>query len=157
MKNLILWRHAEAEVNSISGADSDRALTKRGYKDAAKMAKWLNKHLPPNTQVFCSPARRCLETVAALQKIKSIQLEVSDFLSIETTPEIITNKISEENSSNTILIVGHQPNLGIVISKLLDINESVCPIKKGSVWWLQQRVKEEGMQTYLFAVQPPNF
>ena len=157
MKNLILWRHAEAEVNSISGADSDRALTKRGYKDAVKMAKWLNKHLPPNTQVFSSPAKRCIETVAALQNIRSIQLEVVDFLSIETTPEIIATKISGETSSSNILIVGHQPNLSLVISKLLGINESVCPVKKGAVWWLRQHVLGEGMQTYLFAVQPPNF
>lgn len=39
MANLILWRHAEAEAESVSGADADRALTKRGRKDAARMAK----------------------------------------------------------------------------------------------------------------------
>ena len=56
MANLILWRHAEAEDLSLTGADSDRALTKRGRKDAAKMAKWLHQHLPANTEVLSSPA-----------------------------------------------------------------------------------------------------
>lgn len=38
MANLILWRHADAEILSVNGNDIDRALTKRGRKDAAKMA-----------------------------------------------------------------------------------------------------------------------
>ncbi|HSG92153.1 MAG TPA: histidine phosphatase family protein, partial [Methylotenera sp.] len=65
MKDLILWRHAEAEDISATGKDTDRVLTKRGRKDAAKMAKWLVKHLPADTVVLCSPALRCQQTAAA--------------------------------------------------------------------------------------------
>ncbi|HEX7466215.1 MAG TPA: histidine phosphatase family protein, partial [Usitatibacter sp.] len=37
---LILWRHAEAE-DAGGGGDLARSLTKRGRKQAAKMAEWL--------------------------------------------------------------------------------------------------------------------
>jgi len=156
MANLILWRHAEAEDHSKSGADFDRALTKSGHKDAAKMAKWLNQHLPANTEVFCSPAIRCLQTAAALQALSSINVEVVNYLSVDSTPEIIASKITNDDSSKTILIIGHQPNLGALITKLLGMNESACAVKKGAVWWLRQRVNEGVMQTYLYAVKHPN-
>ena len=43
---LILWRHAEAE-DAVPGliADEARALTPRGHKQAAGMAKWLLERL----------------------------------------------------------------------------------------------------------------
>ncbi|ADI30308.1 SixA phosphatase family protein [Methylotenera versatilis] len=156
MANLILWRHAEAEDHSKSGADFDRVLTKTGHKDAAKMAKWLNQHLPANTEALCSPAVRCLQTVAALQALSSINVEVVDYLSVDSTPEIIASKVCNDDSSRTILIIGHQPNLGTLITKLLGMSESACAVKKGAVWWLRQRVNEGVMQTYLYAVKHPN-
>ncbi len=157
MANLILLRHAEAEVHSKTGADTDRALTKTGLKDAAKMSKWLNHHLPPNTQVFCSPARRCIETAAALQKLNPIEIKVVDFLSVDSTAEIITKQIIDNDTSKTILIIGHQPNLGFVITKLLGMNESACAVKKGAAWWLRQREIDGVLQTYLFTVQHPDY
>lgn len=161
MANLILWRHAEAEYQSETGSDADRALTKTGHNDAAKMAKWLNRHLPSNTEVYCSPARRCLETVAALQNLNTIKINVADFLSIDSTVEIIAKNVCCEDSSNTILIIGHQPNLGLLITKLLGMRTSACVVKKGAVWWLRQRHtindSESATQTYLFALQHPDY
>ena len=157
MANLILWRHAEAEVHSKTGADTDRALTKTGFKDAEKMANWLNQHLPPNTEAYCSPARRCIETASALQKLNPIEIKVVDFLSVDSTAEIIAKKVRSSDSSKTTLIIGHQPNLGLVITKLLGMNESACAVKKGAAWWLRQREVDGVMQTYLFAVQHPDY
>lgn len=156
MANLILWRHAEAEMHSKTGADTDRALTKTGRKDAAKMAKWLNQHLPPNTEAYCSPARRCIETASALQKLNPIEIKVVDFLSVDSNAEIIASRVANHDSSKTTLIIGHQPHLGLIITKLLGMNETACAVKKGAVWWLRQRQLDDVLQTYLFAVQHPD-
>ena len=167
MANLILWRHAEAEVQSKSGEDVDRALTRKGRKDAAKMAKWLHQHLPANTEILCSPALRCLETVAALVALSgrenteiAMKLKIAEFLGIDSTVEIIAKKISNDDSSKTILIIGHQPNLGLLIAKLLGMHDSACVVKKGAVWWLRQRnipnLSGSATQTYLFTVQHPD-
>lgn len=157
MKNLIIWRHAEAEVQSETGHDSDRALTKRGHKDAAKMAKWLSKHMPNHVELLCSPARRCLETAKALQDLNGAEIKVSDFLSVDSNVLRIIQEISILNDTQTILIVGHQPNLGLLISKLLGINENACLVKKGAIWWLKQRKFGQSLDCYIHAVVQPGF
>jgi phosphohistidine phosphatase len=168
MANLILWRHAEAEVESKSGKDVDRALTKKGRKDAAKMAIWLHQHLPADTEILCSPALRCQETAAALVDLSGrekqneirYEIKIAEFLGIDSTVETIAKKISNDDSSKTILIIGHQPNLGLLIAKLLGMHDNACVVKKGAIWWLRQRnipnLSGSATQTYLFAVQHPD-
>ena len=43
---LILWRHAEAEDGDGTLPDGKRRLTARGEKQARKVARWLQQHLP---------------------------------------------------------------------------------------------------------------
>ena len=161
MANLILWRQAEAEATSTSSEDIDRALTKKGRKDAAKMAKWLSRHLPDDAKILCSPARRCLETVAALQRISENTIQIVEFLGVDSSAEIIAKKVMNDDNSKTTLIIGHQPNLGLLIAKLLGMPESACVVKKGAVWWLRQRLANDvsGVtpQMYLFTVQHPDY
>lgn len=161
MANLILWRHAEAEDQSFSGKDIDRALTRRGRKDAVKMAKWLAEHLPANTTILSSPARRCLETASALHDLSGLEINIAEFLCINSTVARIAKEVSDDDNTKTILIVGHQPNLGMLIAKLLGMSQATCVVKKGQVWWLRQRVADDGqkkaLQTYLFAVQHPDY
>lgn len=161
MANLILWRHAEAKAESASGKDIDRSLTKQGHQDAAKMATWLNDFLPANVELICSPARRCQETAAALQKLNGLDIKTAQFLSVNSTVEQIAKEVINTDSNQTILIVGHQPNLGLLIAKVLGMNESACVVKKGAVWWLRQRfvddAQKKALQTYLFAVQHPDY
>ena len=158
MENLICWRHAEAEADSKTGADIDRELTKQGRKDAAAMAKWLHQHLPANTEVLCSPARRCLETAAALQRLKKKKkVTIAEYLGVDNTVDKITKHVLNEDSSRTILIIGHQPNLGLLIARLLKMENEACVVKKGAVWWLRQRHVDDTVQTYLFTVQHPDF
>ncbi len=159
MANLVLWRHAEAEELSDTGLDEDRALTKTGRKDAEKMAKWLNEYLPKNTEILCSPAKRCLETVAALNALatdKSRDVRVVEFLSTNSNVDLIAKQLMNHDHNQTILVVGHQPNLGLLIAKLLGMQQSAV-VKKGAVWWLRQRLVNEVPQTYLFTVQHPDY
>ena len=161
MTDFILWRHAEAEDHSASGRDTDRALTKRGRKDAEKMAKWLNMHLPADTLVLASPARRCQETAEALAEISDFKIITADFLSVDSSVENIAREIALMAGEKAILFVGHQPNLGCLIARMLMMQESGCVVKKGAVWWLRQRLVDSGKQTapqtYLFTVQHPDY
>ena len=160
MANLILWRHAEAEDGSTTGLDADRILTKTGRKDAAKMAKWLNEYLPQNTEVLCSPAKRCLETVSALNQLpdskRNYPINIESFLGVDVNVESIARQLVDDDSTKTKLIVGHQPNLGLLIAKILGMKDSAV-VKKGAVWWLRQRSVNGVIQTYLFTVQHPDY
>lgn len=164
VENLILWRHAEAETQSVTGKDSDRALTKRGKKDALKIAEWLKQHLPKNTKILCSPARRCIETAAYLEQINvESEVKIVDFLGVDNSVNHIVQNLLNAGGK-TILAIGHQPNLGLLIEELLDMQEGTCVVKKGAVWWLRQRNplasasdRAIAPQTYLFTVQHPDY
>lgn len=155
--DIILWRHAEAEVRSITGSDIDRALTKRGRKDAQRMAKWLNSHLPSDVVALCSPAQRCQETAAALQDLNGINMQLADFLSVDSRVDRVIKALASFASDQVILLVGHQPTLGMLAARLTGMAESACAVKKGSVWWLRQRpAGTAAPQTYLLTVQHPD-
>ena len=59
MMDLILWRHAQAEVGE---PDEGRALTQQGRKQAARMAAWLDRSLPNGCRILCSPTMRTVQT-----------------------------------------------------------------------------------------------
>jgi len=124
------------------------------------MAAWLNRHLPANTVVLASPARRCMETAAALREISKVEVKVAEFLGVDSSVERIAREVVDADHSRTILLIGHQPNLGLLAAKLLGMQQSACVVKKGAVWWLRQRLQDDAkggaLQTYLFAVQNPD-
>lgn len=156
MADIILWRHAEAEDVSTSGKDADRALTKRGRKDAAKMAKWLEQNLSADTAVLCSPAKRCQETAGALSALNQMQIKIEDFLSVNSSVEQMANALASKYSGKTVLLVGHQPNLGLLIVKLLGMHQSAGVVKKGSVCWVRQRTDGDEKIYYIYGVQQPS-
>ena len=59
---LILWRHAEAEIGE---PDAGRVLTAKGHKQAWKMAEWFDANLPDRCRILVSPATRAVQTAEA--------------------------------------------------------------------------------------------
>lgn len=147
--DLLLWRHAEAEVGE---PDSGRALTSKGHKQAARVADWLERNLPSNCRILVSPATRAQQTAAALgRKFKTVptlapECGVADVLAAAEWPE----------SRESVLIIGHQPTLGNVASLLLAGREQGWSVRKGGVWWLASRTREGEAQTFLRAVVNPD-
>jgi phosphohistidine phosphatase len=54
-----------------------------------------------------------------------------------------------------VLLVGHQPALGAVISQLLRMPDAACAVRKGAVWWLRRRSREGQDRTVLLTVTAP--
>jgi phosphohistidine phosphatase len=153
--DLILWRHAEAEEWSPDQArgltDLERSLTSRGDKQAARMAAWLDRQLPERTRILVSPARRCEQTALALGRKYKVRAELGPDALAPQLLELVqwpANKLP-------ILVIGHQPTLGQVIAQLLDLREEACAVKKGALWWLRYREREDGAQTVVVTVQSP--
>ena len=53
-------------------------------------------------------------------------------------------------------MIGHQPTLGFVASYLLSEQPQAWTIKKGAVWWVRSRNREDTAQVILQAVQSPD-
>ena len=155
--DLILWRHAEAEVAEQGGDDLSRPLTKKGERQASRMAAWLDRHLPEGTRVLVSPAERTQQTVAPLGR----KFKLRDELVPETTVDDVLSLLkwhpeTGPQSKGPVLLVGHQPYLGQLIARLLGMNESICSVRKGGVWWLRTRFREGQLQTVLLTVASPD-
>jgi phosphohistidine phosphatase len=150
--DLILWRHAEAFDMGESEQDLDRALTPKGERQAQRMAEWLNQRLAHSTKIFVSPALRCQQTAKALgRKFKTLKE-----LAPEGNGESLLKAARWPQASEPVLIVGHQPTLGFVASYLLSDKPQSWTIKKGAVWWIRGRNREDTAHIALQAVQSPD-
>lgn len=156
--DLILWRHAEAEVAEQGGDDLSRPLTKKGERQASRMAAWLDRHLPEGTRVLVSPAERTQQTVVPLGRKFKLRDELVPDSSVDDVLTLL--KWHPETGPQTkgpVLLVGHQPYLGQLIARLLRMDENGCSVRKGSVWWLRTRLREGQPQTVLLTVASPDF
>jgi phosphohistidine phosphatase len=148
--DLILWRHAEAEPGE---PDLGRRLTSKGLKQAERMAGWLDSHLPDTCRILVSPADRTQQTAQALhRKFKTVPelgpgASVADVLAAANWPD----------SREPVLIVGHQPTIGSVASFLLSGEEANWSVRKGAVWWLSNRAREDGAAVVLKVAVAPDF
>ena len=149
--DLVLWRHAEAHEAPEGGDDLARTLTPRGEKQAARMAAWLDRQLPESTRILVSPARRTEQTASALKRKFKITSELAPDCSVEQ----LLSLVQWPDAKGCILVVGHQPTLGQTIARLMGLNAAECAVKKGAVWWLRSRSRDQQDQTVLVTVQSP--
>lgn len=149
--DLLLWRHAEAEVAEPGMSDADRPLTARGERQAQRAAAWLNRQLPSGTRVLVSPAVRAQQTAAAL----GFKLRTDPALAPEGHVDALLTAARWPDGRSPVLIVGHQPTLGLAAAYLLSGHAQPWSVRKGSVWWLRGRVREGVLQVVLHTVVPP--
>lgn len=149
--DLILWRHAEA-FDALEGQeDLSRTLTPKGEKQALRMGQWLDRQLPEGVRVMSSPAIRCEQTVKTLGR----KVKYKSDLSPDATLDDFLASVGWPDSKMSVLVVGHQPVLGQAIAYLLGIPTGECSVRKGAVWWLRSRVRDDQTQTVVVSVQTP--
>jgi len=148
--DLILWRHCEAEAGE---PDLGRRLTPKGQKQAERMAEWLERHLPDSCHILVSPADRAQQTAQALPRRFRTLPELGPGASVRA----VLDAANWPDARESVLIVGHQPTLGMVASYVLSGTEAYWSIKKGAVWWLSNRARDSGASVQLRAAVGPDF
>ena len=154
--DLILWRHAEAE--DTAATDAARQLTTRGRKQAQAVAKWLRHRLGPDAVILASPAARTVQTVESLTD----QYRTVESIGPGAAPEAVLAAAQwPEGIAQTVVIVGHQPTLGLVASRLVAGEAAEWTIKKGGLWWLASRERSGprnggSVQAFVRAVLSPD-
>jgi len=147
---LILWHHAEAEDTS---PDMARILTKKGRSQAARIADWLNPRLPQPVRILMSPSVRTVQTAQALGR----SCEEAAALAPGTLAEEVLAATGWPDADGCVVVVGHQPTLGQVATRLLTAQGGDIIFRKGSIWWFQSRVREGEVQVILKAVVSPDW
>ena len=128
--------------------DLDRELTPVGQLQARRMAKWLNQRIPKEIRLLSSPALRARQTAAALGQ----HAEVIATIPPGTTPDILMQSVGWPTAKGTVILVGHQPELGMLASRLLADHALPWALRKGCVWWFRGRERQGIFQVLLKAV-----
>ena len=150
--DLILWRHAEAAEPREGEDDLARALTSKGERQAQRIGAWLDQRMSASTRILASPALRCQQTAKRLGR----KFKTAPELAPDGNGESLLKAARWPDAGEPVLIVGHQPTLGLVASFLLTGQPQAWAIKKGAVWWIRGRTRDGALQVLLQAVQSPD-
>ena len=138
MKRLYLLRHAEARPASRGSSDFARTLTDRGRKTAALVAYYLRDQDYRPDMVLCSNTKRAEETWAviapALQPyedsvetlIESLEVQYLKSLYLATPETMIMLMRTLPETTNSLLIVGHNPGIQSLAITLAGSGEAVA-------------------------------
>jgi phosphohistidine phosphatase len=136
---LFLMRHAEAETSEkVIKKDADRQLTEAGRLQARVAANKLKEKLAGKDetidQVLTSPYVRAAETAEIVATVLGLDGKV--FPEKDLAPGADFNKIKQiedkYRDSGNLLLVGHEPDLGVIAGQLLRLN-TARPLGKAEV------------------------
>lgn len=146
---LILWRHAEAVEGPF---DLQRALTRKGEKQADRMAAFLKSHLPDHTRILVSPAVRTQQTAQMLTHDFTTEPRIAP----SARPQDLLSAANWPDGDGCVLLVGHQPTLAQVAAQLLTGSPQAFSIKKGAIWWFSNAPRDDRPRTLLRLVMSPD-
>jgi len=135
--DLILWRHCDAAPGVPDGL---RPLTPLGFRQAAQIAQWLDARLPGDCTIVASPALRAQQTAQALGRAFTTDERVAP----GATADMVLDAADWPDAPTSVLVVGHQPTLGLVASLLLDGEPLDRALRTGEVLWLRGDVAGAG-------------
>ena len=115
------------------------------------MAQWLNHHLPDTTRVLVSPTLRTRQTADALER----KYKLVPGLAPDQTVDALLAAARWPDAREPVLVVGHQPVLGVAAAYLLAGEPHPWAVRKGALWWLRARERDGVLQIVLHAVVSP--
>lgn len=68
----------------------------------------------------------------------------------------VLNAAEWPDRKGAVIVVGHQPDLGRVAAYLLSNEAGDWTLKKGGLWWLTNRVRNDEAQVVIRAVIAPD-
>ncbi|MBX7244235.1 MAG: histidine phosphatase family protein [Candidatus Sumerlaeaceae bacterium] len=164
---IVFVRHAEAEEKGqgIPGADEHRKLTKSGQREARAVGRVLNSLKMRPAMIFTSPLVRARQTAEILQGQIKRSPDPCDTraLAPEGTWVDLQREIARHGDlfagknpdKIVVFAVGHQPNLGRMITDALAGRNSGCILQKGACVALAWKDdKPQGAAEILFALTP---
>jgi phosphohistidine phosphatase len=135
---ILLVRHAKAEARSSPGLgakkDARRPLTDAGRKRMRRAAKALRRLVPAVDVIASSPLIRARETAEILAG-RYDDLAVVDLtpLSPGGSERALLGWLREQRQDAVVVLVGHEPDLGLLASWLLSGKRSAfAPLCKGA-------------------------
>ncbi|MBI4563380.1 MAG: phosphohistidine phosphatase SixA [Planctomycetes bacterium] len=151
---IIIARHAEAE-EAGSKPDEERELTEQGRETAKLLGRLLSATIDKIDAVWSSPLPRAIQTA----RLAAEPFQAPPRLEPELAPggdlETLCWKLSREADS-TVLVVGHQPDLGRLAARLLGL-QSAIELKKGGICIVDTRDPMKPIARAVATLQPRDY
>lgn len=120
MKTLNLMRHADAVAAQLGQNDYNRPLSTKGILQA-KSKQYLLQQIPVE-HIYCSTAKRTLETAAILLENSSIKTHITyaEPLYNCTFNTLLNFILTLPHSIQNVLVIGHNPSLSQVLNHFIN-------------------------------------
>jgi phosphohistidine phosphatase len=117
--NLLVLRHADADTPAAR--DEERALSEKGMLQARRVGRFCREHALVPELILSSPIRRARETAElfAVEAAVPKKIELAPFLACGMQPATALAALASWINVPSLLLVGHEPDLGLLIGDLL--------------------------------------
>jgi phosphohistidine phosphatase len=132
---LYLFRHGIAEDAPAGSPDSARELTDEGREKVADVIRLVRRAGTEPAVIASSPYIRALQTAGIAAKDFAYDGEVVRLESLvpHGTPEKVWQDVRDYSHEPSILLVGHEPLLGSLVSFLLNCPALRTDVKKAAM------------------------
>jgi phosphohistidine phosphatase len=131
---LYVMRHAEAVEASDSLRDEWRYLTDKGRAAAEKVSVMIGKTGPKPRLTITSPLTRAVQTaeIAARKACRKNVVVASGLLLPGADTDELVAHLKSCKDAKRVMLVGHEPQLGLLIATLLGRENDSVLLKKGA-------------------------
>lgn len=138
MRRLVLIRHAKSD-HPPGVPDHDRPINDRGRRDAAALGSWLADALPAPgidaTAIVVSSAERAQQTWSVARSAAGEAwgslVTLTDPDVYEASPSTLRSVALRHDTAELILIVGHNPGMGLLARELTEVSAARTVLADG--------------------------
>jgi phosphohistidine phosphatase len=130
MKSLYVVRHAKSSWEHPELKDADRPLMKKGREKTTLVITYLLKKKIFVDKILTSPAVRAYETAKMIAEALNYpidQIDVRDSIYMADTDDLTTMLIELPQDINSVMLVGHNPELTDLVNMFLDKELEILP------------------------------
>ena len=134
--DVYLLRHGKAEAAGHGQDDAGRRLTRKGRDESAAAGTWMAAQELRFDLIAASPFARAQETAGIIAGClgQTDRLVTWNLLAPEGMPESVCRQIGKHPESRALLLVGHEPLLSALISRIISGHENAAiAMSKGAL------------------------
>jgi phosphohistidine phosphatase len=134
--NLYILRHASAGTRRANPLiDVKRPLDKEGKQQCILVGSYLNALRVHFDLIVSSPLKRALQTASLVgtETGYDAKIMISEALSPGATVAAFTKLLGEIGTHETVLVVGHNPNLAQFLGATISSSPTNIRLRKGAV------------------------
>lgn len=126
-------RHGDAEDKKEEGKDEDRPLTSKGAAVIRDVCRKLKGRLKALDLIITSPMLRARQTADIAANVFKCgdKIKNTDNLLPAAPPSTLLEELASYKEAGSLLLVGHQPQLGECIAYLTGARPEETGLKKG--------------------------